>query len=499
MPESKTPTGRGSTSAIVGFVHVRRAVLIVTFAALFAPAHAQAFTKTDLTIPMDDGVQIAATYYVPAGPQPIGGWPAVMMLHGIGESRSDDDNGVGLSINSVAERHFVPQGYVALTFDARGHGASGGQVGIDGPREIQDVRALFEWLDARPGVNRQRIGAYGYSYGGGALWGAAVQGVPFAALEIAIAWTDLYTAIMPQDLAKSGVVLGFYQSIAQRVAPEVDEILRQALRGTNIPRVRAFARERSSRQQLARLSVPTYVMQGRRDFAFDLEQGLAAYRLLRGPKRLYISGFGHAPSKKPPGELNYVLTQGRLWFDRYLKGVPNGIEVGRRIELSPDPWSQTGMASYAVSPSVKTVRLTFRGRNSIGARGKVARTHLLPRTRVETFGAPVVRASLASGSGWPHVVAVLSALTPQRKEIVVSAGGARTRLSRKPTTVAIRLLSQVTAIPARSRLRLTIAATSTAQNPGNLLYLTAGVPPSARLTVGRATVSLPILARAVSR
>jgi pimeloyl-ACP methyl ester carboxylesterase len=477
---------------------VGRAVLIVTLVALFAPAQAQAFTKTDLTIPMDDGVQIAATYYVPAGPQPIGGWPAVMMLHGIGESRSDDDNGVGMSINSVAERHLVPQGYLVLTFDARGHGASGGQVGIDGPREIQDVRALFEWLDARPGVNRQRIGAYGYSYGGGALWGAAVQGLPFAALEIAIAWTDLYTALMPQDLAKSGVVLGFYQSIAQRVAPEVDEILQLALRGTSLPRVRAFARERSSRPQLGRLSVPTFLMQGRRDFAFDLEHAFAARRLLQGPKRLYISGFGHAPSPKPAGELDLVLPRGRAWFDRFLKGVPNGIDTGPTVELAPDPW--TGRTfGYSGLPPTRTLRFTYRGRASIGARGKVARTRSLPRTRVETFGAPVVRVSLASGSGWPHVVAVLSALTPQRREIVVSAGGARTRLSRKPKTVAIRLLSQVTAIPARSRLRLTIAATSTAQHPGNLLYLTAGVPSSARLTVGRTTVSLPILARAVSR
>jgi hypothetical protein len=110
-----------------------------------------------------------------------------------------------------------------------------------------------------------------------------------------------------------------------------------------------------------------------------------------------------------------------------------------------------------------------------------------------------VRVSLASANGWNQVVAVLSALTPQGREIVISAGGARTRLARRPRTVAIRLLNQVTAIPPRSRLRLTIAATSTAQNPGNLLYLTSIVPGSARLTIGRATVTLPVLMRPVSK
>lgn len=478
---------------------MRRALLIAATAALLAPSAAHGFTKTDVTISMDDGVGIAATYYAPAGGEPPGGWPAVLMLHGVGEDRADDTNAVGMSINSIAERYLVPQGYAVLTFDARGHGASGGRVGVDGPREIADVRALFQWLDAQPGVNGQRIGGYGYSYGGGALWGAAVAGVPFAALEIATAWTDLYSALMPQDLAKSGVVLSFYQSIAQRVEPEVDQVLQLALRGTDLGRIRAFTRARSSRSQLSRLSTPTFLMQGRRDFAFDLEQALAARRLLRGPKRLYIAGFGHAPSAKPGGELDHVLPRARAWFDRFLKGLPNGIDTGPSVELAPDPWTGS-TASFAGLPATRTLRLAYPGRRTIARAGKVVRTRPLPRPRQETFGAPVVRVSLASTNGWNQVVAVLSALTAQgRREIVVSAGGARTRLARRPRTVAIRLLNQVTAIPPRSRLRLTLAATSTAQSPGNLLYLTSLVPSSARLTVGRATVTLPVLVRPVSR
>jgi predicted acyl esterase len=477
---------------------VGRALLIAAAAALLAPSAAHGFTKTDVTIPMDDGVGIAATYYAPAGGEPPGGWPAVLMLHGIGEDRADDTNAVGMSINSIAERYLVPQGYAVLTFDARGHAASGGLVGVDGPREIADVRALFQWLDAQPGVNGLRIGGYGYSYGGGGLWGAAVAGVPFAALEVATTWTDLYSALMPQDLAKSGVVLSFYQAIAQRVEPEVDQVLQLALRGTDLGRIRAFTRVRSSRAQLSRLSTPTFLMQGRRDFAFDLDQALAARRLLRGPKRLYIAGFGHAPSAKPGGELDYVLPQARAWFDRFLKGLPNGIDTGPGVELAPDPWTGS-TARFAGLPATRALRLAYPGRRTIARAGKVVRTRPLPRARQETFGAPVVRVSLASASGWNQVVAVLSALTPQGREIVVSAGGARTRLARRQRTVAIRLLNQVTAIPPRSRLRLTIAATSTAQSPGNLLYLTSIVPRSARLTVGRATVTLPVLVRPVSR
>ncbi len=476
----------------------RAPLITAALLALAVPAPAAAFSKADLTIRMSDGVDIAATYYVPDGAPPAAGRPAVMMLHGLGESRTDGDNALGVSLNDMAETHIVPQGYAVLTFDARGHGASGGLVGIDGPREIADVKELFAWLAARPRVDAAHIGAFGYSYGGGAIWRATAEGVPFAAIEVATAWTDLYQAFVPQSLARSGVVLGFYSSVGARAAPELEPILRDALAGRNLAAVKAFAEARSTRQLLGSIRVPTFLMQGRRDFAFDIDQALSAYRRLNVPKRLYLANFGHAPSTKPRAELDYLLPQARLWLDRFLKGVPNGIDTRPGIELAPDPWTGR-VASYARVPQTRTLGATFsRLPATIRARGKVARTWPVRVRRLETFGAPTVQLRLSSPNGWPHVVVVLSALTPSRKEIVISSGGARVRLTRRPRAVTVRLISQVTAIPARSRLRLTIAATSTAQSPGNLLYLT-GVPDSARLTVGSARLTLPVLAKPVSR
>jgi X-Pro dipeptidyl-peptidase C-terminal non-catalytic domain len=243
--------------------------------------------------------------------------------------------------------------------------------------------------------------------------------------------------------------------------------------------------------------VPTFLMQGRRDFAFDLDHALTAYSRLKAPKRLYLADFGHPPAPNPPGEGAHVLPEAREWFDRYLKGLPNGIDRRPPIEVAPDPW--TGRTfRYRRLPRRKTLQLAFRGRGGIGSTGKVARTRPRLRTRIETFGAPALRVSLASPNGWPQVVAVLSALTPRGKEVVVSAGGARVHLGAKPKLVTIRLISQLTAIPKGSRLRLTIAATSTAQNSGNLVYFT-GIPPGRQLVVGRASLSVPVLARPISR
>jgi predicted acyl esterase len=400
-----------------------------------------------------------------------------------------------MSTNEVAETQLVPQGYVALTFDARGHGESGGLVGIDGPREVQDVRELFDYLAAKPDVDPRRIGGYGYSYGGGALWRAAAEGVPFAAIVPATTWTDLYSALAPQNFAHSGVVLGFWQSIVSRASPELEPIVNDLLSGQNAGAVRAFADARSSRKLLGKIHVPTFLMQGRRDFAFDLDQALTAYSRLNVPKRLYLADFGHAPSPHPAGELQRVLPEARAWFDRYLKGLPNGIDTRPPVEIAPDPW--TGRTfSYRTLPKRKTLRLSFAGRKAIGSTGKVVRTLPRRKKKAETFGPPVVRVALSSTTRWPHVVAVLSAVTRGR-ELVVSAGGTRVGLGRKPKQVTIRMLSQVTGLPRGSRLRLTVAATSTAQSPANLLYLLS-VPRTARLTVGPAKLSLPVLSRPIS-
>ena len=112
-------------------------------------------SRQDIAIPMDDGVSIAATLYVPDGAAPAGGWPAIVFLHGLSGNRQQ--------MNALVEGYgFTGGSYAILTFDARGHGASGGLVGIDGPREVADIRAIRDWLAARPDVSDTTIGALGH-------------------------------------------------------------------------------------------------------------------------------------------------------------------------------------------------------------------------------------------------------------------------------------------------------------------------------------------------
>jgi hypothetical protein len=59
-------------------------------------------------------------------------------------------------------------------------------------------------------------------------------------------------------------------------------------------------------------------------------------------------------------------------------------------------------------------------------------------------------------------------------------------------------MNEATAIPAGSRLKLTLAGTSSAQSAGNLLYLF-GNPLGTKVTVGKVKVVLSLLAKPVSR
>jgi predicted acyl esterase len=455
---------------------------------------AGSFTKLDTKVTMSDGVQIAVTYYEPAGTPPAGGWPAVMMFHGLGQTRNSLDLGTW-SANRIAETYLAPDGYAVLTFDARAHGESGGLFSLDGPRELQDTRELFAWLTAHPNVDSKKVGAFGVSYGGGMVWLAAVSGVPFSAIATAATWTDLHQALMPQGLLRAGILAGFSQDIPQtRWAPELGTVLRDVTSEEDTPAIRSFFADRSTRTRLGSFTIPTLMLQGRRDFAFDADQAIAAFRLLKGPKRLYLGDLGHPPAPNPEGEVAHIALETRNWFDRFLKGT--GAAEPPKVEVAADPWSGKTV-TYNSLPATRLLHFASRASGGVTASGKLVRTFARVK-HAETFGDPIVRMKVSSRTGYRHLVAVLTAVAPNGSQTVISDGGIETAtLGRRARTVTIRLPNEITSIPAGSRLRVTIAAMSTAQNLANLVYLLP-VAPAARATVSHVSVTLPVLRTPVS-
>jgi predicted acyl esterase len=463
-------------------------VLVVAAAvvALCASGRASAATQ-ELTLHMEDGVNLAATLYEPSAAPPPAGYPAIVLFHGLAGKRQD--------LDAVAQR--LDGQFAVLSFDARGHGQSGGLTSISGLREIADARAVFQQLAARPEIDGTKIGAWGLSMGGATVLRSLVESVPWAAVEVAETWTDLYGALAPQKLAKSGAIFQFLSSVpANRLDPSVAAIRDDALASRNLSALRAWADARSSRKLLAKVRTPTFFFQGRRDFAFDIAQAKTGYALVKGPKRLYVGDFGHAPSTFPGPDFSQMTSLGLQWFDRYLS--PGPAAALSPFFLAPSPW-RGKLGKYAKLPATRRLSISLPGADRLAGAGRALRQSGRFTGRAETFGSATVRVSVKLSGGWSRLVAVLTAQRRRGAETVVSEGGVNTVGLTGTRRLTIRLIDTATLIPKGARLKLTLASSSLAQNPGNLLYLNLPMPPKARITVGAASLSLPILRKPVSR
>ena len=478
----------------VPFRPVVKAVLAaIAVAALLAAGDApgSVAAKQELSIPMDDGVSIAATLYLPDSAPPAGGWPAIVFLHGLSGNRQQ--------MNALVEGYgFTSGSFAILTFDARGHGQSGGLVGIDGPREVADIRAIRDWLAARGDVSDTKIGAWGISYGGGGIFNSLVAGVPWAAVVTVETWTDLFSALMPQGLVKSGLVAGLAGSIPPEKRDPSLAALQTAAYAGNAAAVRPWAAERSSLAKLGTVTTPVFMAQGRRDFLFGIDQGTRAFARLADPKTLYVGLHGHAPSTFPAADTGVLMSQAARWFGCYLQST--GCGAGKVVSIvseKPDASGQPRVVTRGSAPPVSPTFVSFPGVTTFARSGKASRTSARLRNAIEIYGSPTVQVSIGASGGWSRLVAVLTARTPAGKEIVISAGGVPTKPGAQKLT--IQLVNQATFVPRGSRLTLTLASSSTAQSPSNLLYLDLPMAPTARARVGTAVLKLPGLRTPVTK
>jgi hypothetical protein len=259
--------------------------------------------------------------------------------------------------------------------------------------------------------------------------------------------------------------------------------------------VRPWAEARSSLSKLGSVQTPVFMAQGRRDFLFGIEQGSLAYQRLRGPKLLYVGLHGHPPSTFPAADTGFLMTQVRSWFDCFLRDPVCDPTPGS-VLIAPERFTGAVARSEAL-PKTATTTYALPGVTTFARSGKAVRRTAPLRKAIEVFGSPTVQATIAASGGWSRLVAVLTALTPQGKEIVVSAGGVPTRNGTRKVT--IRLINQATYVPKGSRLTLILASASTAQASSNLLYLDLPMPATARVRVGTAVLKLPGLRTPVTK
>ncbi len=118
------------------------------------------------TIPCND-ISLEAVWHFPEAKAP---WPAVVVCHPHPLYGGTMSSNVVFGIcQALAERAIA-----ALRFNFRGVGKSGGEFG-EGITEQEDVRAALDFALSTDGIDKERIGLVGYSFGGGVALPVAIK------------------------------------------------------------------------------------------------------------------------------------------------------------------------------------------------------------------------------------------------------------------------------------------------------------------------------------
>lgn len=140
-----------------------------------------------------DGVELRA-WFIPPDPQSNGA--AVVFVHGLGGNR-------GELLPEAAM--LVKHGYGALLLDLRNHGRSRGTLTTLGYCEVEDVGGAVAYLQARPEVNPDRVGLFGYSMGGATVLRAAARLCQVRAVIAQSAYSSLEENIARGTIAQAGL------------------------------------------------------------------------------------------------------------------------------------------------------------------------------------------------------------------------------------------------------------------------------------------------------
>ena len=353
---SSTDTGGDASSDGAKSLALDRRGFIQTSAATAAlvagagQASAGGYSTTDLRIDSFDGTELAATLYTP---DEDGTYPAIVMTHGWGSDRTGD------RVVRMAD-NYASSGYVVLTYDSRGFGESDGEVGLNGPNEVEDVSTLIDWLTGRDdvehdGAGNPVVGMDGYSYSGAIQLLAAANDDRIQAIAPDITWNDLEYSTAPNGVVKIGwltLLLGAgaistweWDSGSGLDADLWSWYLGAAL-DNELPEdaQEAFA-DRSVSSMIDQVDAPTLVVHAWDDTLFNMGEAIRTYRSLqdRGVETsLVVYEGGHSLAGLKVSDSIWQRVDGLTmdWMDRHLKGTDVSIPQSTLYLRQPGVWRE---------------------------------------------------------------------------------------------------------------------------------------------------------------
>lgn len=319
---------------------IRRYAVALAFL-LPAPA-LLAMRAEEVWIPMKDGVRLAATLYRPDREKPGERLPVVLEYL---PYRKDDGTFAG---DYPQYAYLTARGYIGARVDIRGTGRSEGK---PPDREYSDLEqedgvAVIAWLARQPWSNGA-VGMWGFSWGG------------FNAIQIAARRPPGLKAIIPMEAAEDlfqddiHYIDGLFHVDEYELSMEVQPAITRwpdypldeaslAARFDNAPWSLLFKKQQRDgpfwrRASLApgrydAIEVPTLLLGGWYDGYRDSIPRML--ERMKAPVRAIVGPWNHSgPDSGSPGPPIDWLREAARFFDRYLKGIENGVEKEPRLAV----------------------------------------------------------------------------------------------------------------------------------------------------------------------
>lgn len=349
--------------------------------------------KTQVRIPMEDGVELAATLYLPDGDGP---WPA--LLEALPYRKDEITYYSDPEYTDLCDKG----GYAVCRVDIRGTGSSGGLATDEYPiEERADLCAVIDWLATQP-WSTGKVGMYGTSYSGFNSLQIAAERPPALKAIISIFATD---SRFTDDVhygggVARGIDLVDYPTYMVNITalPPVPSVFGEGWREEWQRRLDEYTDPwiikwlehqteddywltGSIKTDYSAIECPVLVIAGAADGYHNM-----AFRTLENVKpfsKLLFGPWSHnALESSIPGPHMDSIPMMLRWWDRWLKDEPNGVDEEPRVQVfmrryttpEPDLWISRGEWRSEHWPPERQLEVSYRlgsGSDEMDIRGDV--------------------------------------------------------------------------------------------------------------------------------
>jgi putative CocE/NonD family hydrolase len=277
--------------------------------------------------------ELAADLYVPRNAPPGPALVTLLPYH------KDWNAGVAFWNSG---RYFAARGYPSLLVDFRGTGGSSGSLRPPfDPDEADDGVRVVEWAAAQAWCDGS-VGMWGASYGGiVAMRTATRRPAPLKAIVPVIAQVDPGRDFvnprgargmrLPLNWALLNLLLQLVPPLYFDEQGRWADVWHQRLEGAEPYLTDLVGLEpsdpvwRERAIDVEAIEVPTLCVTGWRDFVCDAM--IEAYERIAAPKKLVAGPWTHVMPHESPDHAIDFLPVMLAWWDRWLRGISNGIEA----------------------------------------------------------------------------------------------------------------------------------------------------------------------------